>query len=132
MVFGELLLALGVILFLVVLIGARNPKKQFWAAEFLLEDFYPPLIILCGIFGSYLLFKGFFESSQAGFGTREIVLLPCILAATVFFIQRLKVRKRLAEFDAHKAAGRTTAPGGGLPPSGSKGGPPAPRTKIAA
>ena len=57
LVYGELLIAAGVLLFFIVLIGARNPKSPVWASNFLLENFHPIVIILTWFFGIYLGIK---------------------------------------------------------------------------
>ena len=97
-VYGELILALGVILFLVVLIGTRNPDKPFWINDILLELFYPVVVTACFIFGSYLIAKGLFSLLTAAFDLMLLIQSISILAATFFIIRQLKVRQRLDKF----------------------------------
>jgi len=99
-IYGELLLAVGAILFLVVLIGTRNPEKPIWVTDVLLEIFYPVVVTACLFFGFYLIAKGLFSFLTAAFDLMLLIQFISILAATLFVIRHLKVRQRLDKFKA--------------------------------
>ena len=104
LVYGESLIAAGVLLFFIVLIGARNPKSPVWASNFLLENFHPIVIILTWFFGIYLGIKGLSAAFKGEFSALEIILLPVIPAITLYMVKRMQVRKRLSEFKSLEQA----------------------------
>ena len=98
LVYGESLIAAGVLLFFIVLLGARNPKSPVWASNFLLENFHPIIIILTWFFGVYFGIRGILAALKGDFSSLEIILLPVIPAITLYVVKRMQVRKRLGEF----------------------------------
>jgi hypothetical protein len=111
-IYGELLLAFGVILFFVILIGTRNPVKPFWAGDLLLENFYPLVIIHSFFFGIYLLVKGLVTFSDLDFGWIQSVLCIGIPAAAFWIMKRLDVRRRLEKFKAQAEIEKSKKAGG--------------------
>lgn len=105
-VLGESLLALGLILFAVVAIGARNPRRPAWAAELLLENVYPPLIIVIWFFGVFSLAMGFPAILNGGFRWMEGGLFLIILVFTIYLLKRINMGGRLAEFERRQGQSR--------------------------
>ena len=98
--YGVLCLCFTVLLFVVTMLGSRNPVRPFWAAESLVANILTPLILGFLVMGIAYCAKAFMGEVQPGF--LEWGYAGLSLVVTVVVIMLLGVRKKLAEFDAEE------------------------------
>ncbi len=97
---GSAAISLAVLFFCIVLLAARNPRKPAWASAAWVGNCHSIVILLLGVGGIFSLGSGLVKFTQNGVDLLSIVIALVILAATVLVIKSMKVRKKVAEFEA--------------------------------
>jgi hypothetical protein len=100
MVYGEFAFVGSIFLFIFALIGARNPRKYIWNAEFLVQNIYPIAIIAIGFCGLFIMVTSLPALFRGDIEVKMILGSLAIWALTIAIIIKLKVSKRLQIYDA--------------------------------
>lgn len=100
LVYGELALVASILLFMIALLGARNPRKQVWNAAFIVENVYPIAIIAIGFCGLFMIATSLPAVARGDIDLKVIMWSLAIWGLTIIILMQLKVRKRLSEYEA--------------------------------
>ncbi len=101
---GVLCLSLAVLVFVVTLLGCRNPRRPRWTGDFLVANVYTTGILALGVYGVAELIRFFARADASAFPTGEAWLAGLTLAAALLAVRALRVRRTLAAYAATKAA----------------------------
>ncbi len=100
LLYGVLCLCLTALLFVVTLLGARNPVRPYWAGESMVANVLTPLILAFLVMGIAYCSKAFMGDALPGFLEWGCAGLSGVV--TVAIIMMLGIRKKLAVFDAEE------------------------------
>jgi len=106
---GVLFLCLAVVGFVVVLLGARNPRNPSWAGDFWMGSVYTPGIIALAVFGLATLIQVGFDASPEPLRLAEVWPSAAVLVATAALVKALRPRRTLAAWAAQQTAAEKLA-----------------------
>ena len=103
---GEIMTVFAILYFLVLFLVTRNPlKKSWWARHItMFDDANVLLIMICGIMGPLFIITGMLHLGSAKDIAAQSAGLLVFLAGTVFVLKKMRIKQRLAEFEAMKAS----------------------------
>jgi len=114
-VVGTLFLALGVLVFSIVMLASRKPNPPAWTTYTLTHEVVAIGSVSLGGFGIAFVAESAASLKQQPLTTIHFMLIASILVVFAFVWMRLKVRKTLAEYakqteGASRASGTTSRP----------------------
>lgn len=99
-VFATAGIVLAVLLYAVVLMGCRNPRKPAWTNDFLVANLYVPAMIGLFAVSTGCLAQFIFTPGRQSFGLAEWAAAGGIAAGGWLLLKSLRVRKHLSEYAA--------------------------------
>ena len=102
---GEIMTVFSILSLSVLLVATRNPLNQSWWAKpsTMLDNVHALVIMICGIIGPLFIITGMFQLSSAKEFAVQSAGLLAFLAGTIFILKKMRIKQRLAEFEAMKA-----------------------------
>ena len=91
-------LTLAVLLYAVVLMGCRNPRKPAWVNDFLVGSVYVPIIGGLFVLGVGFILSFFLSHSRPPVGVTEITWMVGIAAVGLVVLKALRIKKHLADY----------------------------------
>jgi hypothetical protein len=108
-VYGTACLMLAALLYALVLLGCRNPRKPAWTGDFLVGNVYVPAMIGLLAVGAGCIVNFVLAIGSVSFGLLEAGLSMGIVAVGVVLLKLLRVKKHLAGYAAVAPAGKVVA-----------------------
>ena len=100
-IIGSVCISLSMLIFCIVLLGARNPRQPRWASRQWVANFHSVVILMLGVIGIFALVSAIFNYISAGpSDLMPILISAAILVVAILCIKALKINKKLAEFEA--------------------------------
>jgi hypothetical protein len=96
---GALAIAASLVGIAICYLGARNPREPKWAGEMIMGSFLIPLSLGGIILGLMLLLEAIVKNAGM-LGLSDIIAVLVILAAGIAVIFMLRIKKRIAAYDA--------------------------------
>ena len=102
---GEIMIVFSILYLSVLLLATRNPLSKSWWAKpsMLFENVYALVILICGVMGPLFIITGMFQLGSAKDIAVQSAGLLAFLAGTFFILKKMRIKQRLAEFEAMKA-----------------------------
>ena len=100
LVLGEVLCIFGLIYHHVILLGAVNPDKPWWAKPILNDTFHLFIIICCTAFGPTYMVIGAAHIASPGGLVINLVISAVLLTGTIMAVKKMRVSQRVEEFRA--------------------------------
>jgi amino acid transporter len=104
-VYGTAGLTLAVLLYAIVLIGCRNPRKPAWTHDFLVGNIYVPAMIVLCVLGLGCLFSFLVSIGRHPVDWIDVALAAGVAAGGLVLWKALGVKKRLADYAAGAVSG---------------------------
>ena len=98
LVYGVFCMSLAVVAFGIIMIGARNPARPFWATNFIVANLYVTGMVILALVGLGLVGKAIGAWSQLSFGPMEAVLAVFGVLFGPTGWKLLKVRTRIEAY----------------------------------
>ena len=92
------LMSIGILLFAVTLILARNPHKHWWGSELMTASIYVPAVIGFATIGLIQFIRSIFIHPE-GLTFGSIAVSVIIVIATVVIVKLMDIKKRLARYE---------------------------------
>jgi hypothetical protein len=89
-------------LFCVVLLAFRNPNPPFWASDMWVGNLHSILMITFGLGGLLAMGQTLFNAEAGSYTTVDLTISGVILAAMVIIVKLMRIKKRLAAFEAQR------------------------------
>lgn len=99
-VLGALCLSLAVFQYSFTLLGARNPRRPWWASDTWVSCFHCVSIISLGLAGVLAIGLGILSVESGGPTLVYAAIAAGVLVATGIGVKALNVQRRLAEYEA--------------------------------
>jgi hypothetical protein len=93
-------MALAALIFGITLIGSKNPQEPGWARDILVANVYLPVIVGLAVAGLVCLIKFTITIGSQSVGFKELALTAGIIAVSLLLLKKLRIKQRLAEYDA--------------------------------
>jgi len=101
LIMGSVFISLSIVIFSIVLLGARNPRQPRWASPMLVGNIYSIVILMLAVIGLFVLISAGYKYATAGTGDLLSVLISAaILAAAILGIKAMKIKKKIAGFES--------------------------------
>ncbi len=105
LILGASLISSGVFTLCIVMLAARNPRKPAWASERWVANCHSIIILMFLSFGLFCMLPDLFKLATDGMTDPLSILASAgILLATIVGVKALKLKKRLAVYEAQAAA----------------------------
>ena len=98
-IIGTLCISLSVIAYCIVLLGVRDPRKPWWAADMWVGNFHILVIMGLGLGGLTTIGSAFVEWKNGGAGIWHLLVSIALLAATVVGVKVMRIKNRLARLE---------------------------------
>ena len=100
-IIGSVCISLSILIFSIVLLGARNPRQPGWASAQWVANCHSVVILMLGVIGLFALTSAIYSYATTGAGDpMSILISAAILAGAILGIKAMKIKKRLAEFES--------------------------------
>jgi hypothetical protein len=98
-IIGTLCISLSVIAYCVVLLGVRDPRKPWWAADIWVGNFHILVIMGLGLGGFTTIGSALVSWKDGGAGIWHALVATALLAAMVVGVKFMRIKKRLARLE---------------------------------
>ncbi len=108
-ILGSLLISSGIFILCIVMLAARSPRRPFWASEQWVGNCHSIVILMLFVLGFFIMWSDLYQLVSDGVGDLLPILISVgILLATAVGVKAMKMKKRIAAFEA-EAAGLASA-----------------------
>ncbi len=102
-IIGSVCISISILIFSIVLLGARNPHQPRWASPMWVGNFHSIVILMFGVIGLFALASAFYNYATVGAGDlMSLLISAAILAVAIIGIKAMKIKKKLTEFESTK------------------------------
>jgi small-conductance mechanosensitive channel len=119
-IIGTLCISLSVFAYCIVLLGVRDPRKPWWAADMLVGNCYILIIMGLGLGGLLAIGATVVTWKTAGAGIWHVLIAAALMAATVAGVKSMRIKERLARLE-NLASAEAQAPPLTVKDPGGKG-----------
>ena len=109
-IIGTLCISLSVFLGCIVLLGARDPRKPWWASEAWVANCHTIIIITLGLGGLMTVASALITWQAAGTSMGHVLISAALLAATVAGVKFMHIKERLARLESLAAGEAQVTP----------------------
>jgi hypothetical protein len=100
-IIGSVCIALSILIFCIVLLAARNPRKPGWASDAWVGFCHSIVILMLAELGCFAIFSAAYRAFKAG----RVDLVPVLIAAAILLaaligVKAMRIKKRIAAFAA--------------------------------